>query len=257
MLKKIIELVHDTKGIIIGKQKEYNVSLKGKKDYVTSVDLAVSKFLHRELKQLYPEYEFMDEEFNNKVTEFSRPTWILDPIDGTTNLVHEYNLSTVSLALLEDGNPILGVVYNPFTEETFSAAKGKGAFLNGQQIKVSDVNNIENALVLLGSNPYERSNPQQVSKMFKMFENLFMKVLEIRLLGSAALELCYIACGRSDVYFEHNLKPWDVAAGIVILKEAGGITTNLDNVEIQPISNQDIVATNGKIHNEILNVLNS
>lgn len=256
MLEEIIELVHKTKDIITEEQKNFDVSLKGKKDYVTNIDLAVSRFLSEKLNEMYPEYTFMDEEFNSKVTDFSKPTWILDPIDGTTNLIHDYNLSAISLGLVKNEEPILAVVYNPFMEEMFAAEKGRGAYLNGKQIKVSDVSDVSQALVAIGTNPYIRSDREKTSHMFKIFENLFMNTLEIRRLGSAALDLCYVACGRSDVFFEYNLKPWDVAAGILILSEAGGITTDLENRGVHPIANSDIVATNGKIHERILEIIN-
>ena len=123
MLEEIIELVHSAKKIIIDEQKKFELTLKGKNNYVTNVDLAVSRLLQEELNKLYPDYQFMDEEYNNKNIDFSKPTWILDPIDGTTNLIHGYNQSAVSLGLVKDGEPILGIVYNPFAEEIYTAEK--------------------------------------------------------------------------------------------------------------------------------------
>jgi len=253
MINKIIEIVYKTKDIILNEYNKVKIDEKNKFDYVTNVDLSVSNFLKDILEREYPNYQFMDEENNNKILDFSKPTWILDPIDGTTNLIHNLNHSAVSLALVQNNQVLIGVVYNPFLDEMYYAEKNKGAFLNGKQIKVSDAQDLEHSLIFIGTNPYNRTN---INERFKMFAKLFSKCQDLRRFGSAALDFCYVARGSVEGFFENNLKPWDMSAGVLILEEAGGKITDCFGNKIDVTKNSDIVATNGKIHEEILNVLN-
>lgn len=140
----------------------------------------------------------------------ARPYWILDPIDGTTNLIHDCHQSCVALALWDGEKLVFGCCYNPFREETFVAELGKGAYLNGQPIHVSDMSEMEKALVIVGTSPYER---EKTDRVFDMVKRIFQRSADIRRLGSAELDLCWVACGRADCYVEYNLKPWTTPPG--------------------------------------------
>jgi len=253
MINKIIEIVYKTKDIINDEFQKMKINEKNKFDYVTNVDLGVSEFLKKELYKIFPEYQFMDEEGDNKTTDFSIPTWILDPIDGTTNLIHNLNFSAVSLALVHNEEVLIGIVYNPFLDEMYYAEKGKGAYFNGKRISVSSVEDIEHSLIVIGTNPYDRFDTK---RRFEIFENLFKECQELRRFGSAALDFCYVARGSFEGYFENNIKPWDIAAGIAILQEAGGKITDLNGNVVGLKSNNDIIASNSKVHHDILRIVN-
>jgi len=255
LLEEIVELVHSTKRIIVNENDSLDVSAKGMKNYVTNIDIAVSNYIKEQLSKMYPDYEFMDEEIDSDEHDFKKPTWVLDPIDGTTNLVHGYNQSAVSLALLANGIPILGVVYNPFTEETYTAEINKGAYLNGKHIKVSDVNDIEHSLISIGTYALDRSDKKEEDENIELMNNVFRHCDRIRRLGSSALDLCHVACGRLDAMYERLLAPWDIAAGMIIVREAGGRVTDFDNNLIQPTKRTQIIATNGKVHEKMLDIL--
>lgn len=251
-MEKLIELIKETKKIALDRSGAGDITLKGKADFVTKVDMGVQEFLKPRLKELYPEVQFMSEEKDNSDIDFSDKVWVLDPIDGTTNLIHDYKMSAVSLALVDSGEPVLGIVYNPFTDELFSAVKGKGAFLNGVRISVTDADCLEKALISVGTSPYRK---ELAETNFEIIKKLFIASEDIRRCGSAALDLCYIACGRTEGFFERNLKPWDYAAGIVIVREAGGRVTDMDGNEPSYRVPSDICATNSLIHNEMMGIL--
>lgn len=200
---------------------------KGNSDYVTAVDTAVSKYLKNGLKKLYPDIEFMSEE--EECESLGKNRWILDPIDGTTNLVFDFRLSSVSLGLLLNGKIVFGVVYNPFTEETFSAERGKGAFLNEKRIFVHN-RVLSNSLIEFGFGARLKSG---MEKTFKTAQEIFTDCLDIRHICSSALSVCYIAAGRSDGFLEKQLKPWDYAAASLILTEAGGIISDWEGKALQ------------------------
>ena len=246
---QITALIHTTDKIIFDEAAISNIKVKGAADYVTKVDLEVQGYLQKELNRLYPEIGFIGEEQDRFVADRSKSYWILDPIDGTTNLIHHYKLSAVSLGLYENGQITFGIVYNPFTKETFTAVKGKGAYLNGRQIHVSSCDSMKDALISYGSAPYEK---EKVHELFMLFEKIFLNCADFRRNGSAELDLCYVACGRHEAYLEQNLKPWDYAAGSLILTEAGGcIGTWKKGEEPSYLENSDILATNGLLEEDI------
>ena len=251
-MKELIELIKSLKPLLTDKKMSGNVTEKGRADFVTDVDLSVQKKLKNELLSRYPDVQFMGEEGTHDNIDFSGRVWILDPVDGTTNLIHDYKMSAVSLGLLDNGEPVLGIVYNPFTDELFYAEKGKGAYLNGARIKVSAADKLFNALVAFGTSPYEK---ELADINFKIIKEMYLKSGDIRRSGSAALDLVYIACGRTDGFFEKNLKPWDYCAGICIVNEAGGCVTNMGGGAVTFNKNSDILATNGKLHREMLAVI--
>lgn len=251
-MEDLIELIKETKRIAEDSRSAHDVTVKGLADFVTKVDTGIQEFLRRRLAEMYPDIQFMSEEKNNSEINFSGRVWILDPIDGTTNLIHDYRMSAVSLALADNGEPVMGIVYNPFTEELFTAQKGRGAFLNGEPIHVTDTDTLAGALVNVGTSPYYKD---MADANFEIIKSFFVKCEDIRRSGSAALDLCYIACGRTDGYFERRLKPWDHAAGTVILREAGGCVTDMAGGAPGYTAPADICASNGKIHKDMLEVI--
>lgn len=228
------------------------IKKKGSKNYVTQVDLMVQELLLKRLEKILPECNFITEESDKNQFDLKKPTWIIDPVDGTTNLMHDYRQIAISVALFAEGSQHLGIVYNPFSDEMFVGQAGQGAYLNDRRIRVSSIDAISKSLIAFGTTPYDRS---QAHLTFEIAERVFMNCLELRRSGCAALDIAYIACGRLDGYFELKLLPWDYAAGILILKEAGGRITNWNNRELDALHPDSILATNGLIHDMMLDYL--
>lgn len=214
--QSIISLVKETQGIIRNREMAARVREKGIADYVTQVDIAVQDFLKTALHELEPDIQFLGEETGLQRMN-ADSYWILDPVDGTTNLMHDYQHSVVSLALCRNKEIVWGVVYDPFHDELFSAAKGEGSFLNGSPIHVSSAQKLSETIIGIGTAKRELAK-ENFSRFLKVYENS----QDIRRLGSAALELAYTACGRQGGYFEAYLNPWDYAAGMLLVQEAGG-----------------------------------
>lgn len=190
---------------------------EGHYNFVTDADVSVQNFLKDALLSLLPgAHFFAEEQENNPLTE--EATFVVDPIDGTNNFMRGRNLSAVSIALLKKKQPLLGVIYNPYADEMFTAEKGKGAWLNGTSIHVSDIA-FENAIVSYGTSPYDA---ELAKRTMKLAEQFLLKAGDLRRTGSAAIDLSDVACGRSDIMFEMRLRPWDVAAGSLLIAEAGG-----------------------------------
>ncbi len=246
---KILKLVKKTKNIIFDR-RAFDVSLKGKLDFVTNIDIAVSNFLKTELQNIDASIGFFCEEEKGVLKE---NCWILDPIDGTVNLVYDYRMSAVSLAHYKNGEIVFGVIYNPFTDEMFWAQKDKGAFYNGiKKISVSD-KDLKDSLIEFGMNC---SDKRGADTNFKIAKEIFEKCVDIRRVSSAALDLCYISIGRIGGYFEKELKPWDIAAGSLILTEAGGIITDYSGKPVSFFENTSVVAGNQKVHKELIEIVN-
>lgn len=225
-----------------------SIRSKGETDYVTNVDVAVQAFLRERLAALAPDVQFMGEEQDNSALDLTRPCWILDPVDGTTNLIHGYRQSCVSLALSVKREIVAGVIYNPYTEETFTAERDGGAFLNGAPIRVSQTAELASGIVDFGSAPYYH---QHADWNFSRTKEIFLHCQDIRRLGSAALAMAAVACGRCEASYELYLKPWDYAAGLLIVQEAGGKVTDFDGNRIDPTKPSAVLASNGLIHEEI------
>lgn len=236
---KVIELIKQTGPLIFQEMTHEKVTEKGAADYVTNVDVAVQNFLKDALSKEFPDIALIAEEKENLGLDPAKSYWILDPIDGTTNLIRDYHLSAVSLGLYENGEITFGVVYNPFTEELFCGAKKEGAFLNGVPIHVSDQPEFKDAVISFGSSPYEKNRAKD---LFPVFYNVFMNCADFRRTGSAALDLCYVACGRQHAFLEQNLKPWDYSGAAVILTEAGGTISDWKNEKLPYLANADILA---------------
>lgn len=248
----VIRLVEQAGAILLDRAAAQKITVKGRADYVTQVDFAVQEFLKTELAALTPSIPLMSEEQDNRTLDFSQPLWILDPVDGTTNLIHGFPASAVSLGLLEQGNVTLGVVYNPFRQELFTAKAGQGAFCNGASIQVKPTADLAHSLLAIGTSPYDR---ELIPKNFALFAKLFSRCEDIRRTGSAALDLCDLACGRTDGYLERNLKPWDYAGASVILTEAGGMLTDFAGQPVDFTQNSDCLACVPGLHPALLDLL--
>ena len=246
--QSVIDLVKSTKEIVFSEEKLSAIEVKGYADFVTGVDLAVQTYIEGELSKMYPDVQFMGEEGEKSTLDFSGKIWILDPIDGTSNLIHHLNMSAVSLALVENNEPIFGVVFNPFTDEIFWAEKGKGAYYNGKQIHVSDKKTMKESFVSVGTSPY---NADLREKSLVIIANLLRNCTDVRRMGAAALDLAYIAAGKFDCFYEEILRPWDYAAGAVIIEEAGGKITDLEGNKVTFEKSRGILASNGFTHEEL------
>ena len=245
---QVIDIVKSTKSIIFDENLRKDVHLKGKADFVTAVDTGISNFIKTKLKELFPDYGFFSDEEESSLSD---PCWILDPIDGTTNLVYGYRQSSVSLGLYENGEIVFGVVFNPYTDECFTAYKGHGSYMNGEKLSVSD-RNLSDSIVEFGAGSTKKYNADE---NFDLAKKVFVNVVDIRRICSSALSICYIAQGRIDGYFEKVLKPWDFAAGSLILTEAGGVLSDYNGDPIKYDSPTTIIVGNKDVHKGLLNII--
>lgn len=252
MIDKIIKIVRYAGAFLLNADDQENsvAEKEGKKNFVTRYDLALQNFLFRELSKAFPGAEFVGEEGDNNI-ENDALRFIVDPIDGTTNFMQDFHCSCISVALCKANDVIAGVVHNPYTNEIFSAEKGQGAYLNGRRIYVSN-RPLSDGLALFGTSPY---HPENADATFELLRKIFDYCRDIRRSGSAAYDICTVACGRCEVFFEKELQPWDVAAGTLILKEAGGIALNYDGNEISFSKPEDVVFANPKAYGEFLMLL--
>ncbi|MCR5107578.1 MAG: inositol monophosphatase [Lachnospiraceae bacterium] len=210
-------------------REEIEIDAKeGHANFVTRYDKLVQDRLMKGLKEIMPEAAFFGEEGEHNGFPEDDLVFIVDPIDGTTNFLKGLNLSCIAIALVHKKERIFGLVYNPFTSEMFTAVKGQGAFLNGKKIKVSS-EPLDMGLVIFGTSPYYPGLPD---KAFKLARYYLEKSIDVRRLGSAEIDLCYIACGRAELYFEPLLQPWDFAAGSLIVEEAGGRAMTFEGNEL-------------------------
>ncbi len=226
------------------------ISKKGEINLVTKADTASERAIIAEIQSRFPDHSILAEE-SGFSEGLSRHQWIIDPLDGTTNFANRLGLFAVSIAFAIDGEPVIGTVLNPETGELFTARKGKGATLNGVKIVVSETDCVSDSLLVTGF-PYDFKT--MLRPLMQRFENCLKAARGVRRLGSAALDLCYVACGRFEGFWEQNLKPWDTAAGIVIAREAGALITDFIGNTFG-INDMEILATNGKIHNEMIFLL--
>ncbi len=230
---------------------EFKVDHKeGINNLVTEVDTAAEKVIIDIIRSVFPSHTIISEE----VGELIKPSdyqWLIDPIDGTVNFAHGIPLCCVSIGLLHNNELILGCVYNPMMNELFFAERGKGATLNGKPIHVSKKSDFKKACLVTGF-PYKW--PDRHEHPIKVFERIVLEGLPVRRLGSAAIDLCWVACGRFDGFWEYNLSAWDVAAGYLIVQEAGGTITDFDGNPYN-VFEKETLATNGLIHEQMLRVV--
>jgi len=230
--------------------ESHQVKYKGEIDLVTEADGMAEELIVGRIASSWPSHDILAEENHGK-TSGAAFRWIIDPLDGTTNYAHGYPVFCVSIALEQEGEVILGVIYNPMLEELFVAAKNGGAFLNGERLAVSPTDSLNRSLLATGF-PYDiRENPEN---NISYFNALAVRVQAVRRAGSAALDLAYVAAGRFDGFWELRLKPWDTAAGTLLIREAGGTVTEIGDHPFHLLS-PSVLATNGRIHGAMNTIL--
>jgi myo-inositol-1(or 4)-monophosphatase len=229
----------------------HHPELKGRIDLVTEYDRRSERLLLDALAQRYPDHAVLAEESGARPVAGARVRWVVDPLDGTTNFAHNYPFFCVSIGVEVDGALAAAAVFDPVRDELFAAARGEGATLDGARIRVSAIPRLDQALIVTGF-PYDvREHPERSVPLFQAF---LVRAQGIRRDGSAALNLCYLACGRFDGFWEGHLSAWDMAAGTLIVREAGGRVTNYAGGEFA-LDARQILASNGRLHDEMQAVL--
>ena len=224
---------------------------KGAIDLVTEFDRRSEQLLLARVAERFPGHAVLAEESGMHESRSGHTRWLIDPLDGTTNFSHNYPFFAVSIGVERDGELIAGAVYDPTRDEMFAAARGAGATLNAAPIHVSQIPRLDDALLVSGF-PYSvRQNPETIMPLFQAF---LVRAQGVRRDGSAALNLCYVACGRFDGFWERHLSAWDMAAGVLLVREAGGRVTNYSGGDFA-VDRRQIVASNGRVHDEMLEVI--
>lgn len=229
----------------------FRVDKKGTIDLVTEVDVAVERMFRELVAERFPDHQVLGEEMGGLAAAPPGPCWVFDPIDGTTNFTHGLPIFCASLALEINGVAEVAAVYDPTRRELFTAERGGGAFLNGRPLRVSTTAALVDAMLVTGF-PYDVHS--RIEEIVGLFARFVGQGRAVRRLGSAAIDLCYIAAGRMDGFWERDLKPWDIAGGALIVAEAGGRVTNMDG---SPFASRgrDVLATNGVLHDAMLEVI--
>ncbi len=226
----------------------------GDADFVTIYDKGVQERLIAGLQSIFPDAHFFAEEKENFADDTKIGLcFVIDPIDGTTNFIHNLGASTISVGALIDGSPVFGCVYDPYRNDLFLAVEGKGAYKNGERIFVSD-RDLDASVIAFGTTPYRKKEYAPVG--FEIAKNIFCNCADIRRSGSAALDMAYIACGKLDGFFECILSPWDYMAGTVIIREAGGVVTDFAGVDIGFSEPSPVLCSNKVIQNKLLALIN-
>jgi len=231
-----------------GEVEKLQVSLKGPANYVSAADHRAEETLRAELARARPGYGFLGEEGGRQEGSDKSHCWIVDPLDGTTNFLHGIPQFAISIALERDRTIVAGVVYNPITEELFVAERGKGAFLNDQRLRVAARKRLSEAVIACGLPHLGRGDLAQFRTEFAAVQE---KVAGLRRFGAATLDLAWVAAGRLDAYWERNLSPWDIAAGLILVREAGGFASDLDGGE-DLFDKREILAGNEAMQRELL-----
>lgn len=253
MLNFAIETARDAGHLLLEKfGRITTITKKGDINLVTEADLASEALIIERIKSHFPKHAILAEESGEAVVIGGDTAWkwIIDPLDGTTNYAHGYPCFAVTLALEHDGEIVVGVTFDPTRNELFAAEKGQGATLNGKSIRVSDTDELGNSLICTGF-PYDIKRREDFARHLTTF---LLNSRGVRRDGSAAIDMAYVACGRFDGFWEEGLNPWDMAAGKLLIEEAGGWVTNYDGSEFS-IYRPPVCASNGRIHNEMLAVL--
>tara|TARA_B100001123_G_C15289712_1_gene1017025 strand:- start:982 stop:1770 length:789 start_codon:yes stop_codon:yes gene_type:complete len=235
-----------------GEIENLQVSLKGPGDYVSASDKKVEKILVEELQKARPEYSILSEEIGEINNKDKSSKWIIDPIDGTNNFLHGIPHFAISIGLELNKEIVSGIIYDPIKDEMFTAEKGNGAFINNHRIRVSARSKLKDCIIFTSGPKYGSADKELSMKEYNKFSAEV--ITPIRKLGSGALDMAYVAAGRCDGFWSRNLNYWDIAAGIILVKEAGGFVTDF-NGENQYIKNKTVLATNSKINKEMIEVL--
>ena len=220
-------------------------------DLVSKADIESNQYIVSEIQKKYPQHSILSEEMG-EYSGNSNYQWVIDPLDGTTNFVHNLPIFSCSIGLRKDNQTILGVVYNPAAEKCFYAEKDKGAFLNNKQISSTSCKTLSDSLLATGF-PYEHDDKYDM--LFRIFKEFYDKTRGLRRLGAASLDLCFVGMGRFDGFYEYGLKPWDICAGEIIAKESGAIVTDWDKEKDAPQSGIRILAANKHIHKYMVEIL--
>ena len=250
---QVEEISREVGTFLLNERKNFDrekIEHKGRNNLVSYVDEQAEKRFVSALSELFPEAGFIAEEGTGTAVEDGY-NWVIDPLDGTTNFIHNIPVFCTSVALVKDGVPVIGVIYDPTHDELFSAVDGNPATLNGEPIKVSAVSELSEMLMLTGF-PYDAKGLLAANLM--VIEELTKKSRGIRRLGSAALDLCYVACGRADGMYEYGLSAWDVAAGACIVRQAGGVVNDFENNH-NPLFSQQLIAGSPAAFKELLPVV--
>ena len=234
-----------------GEVEKLQVSLKGPANFVSAADRRAEETLYAELTKGRPGYGFLGEEGGARDGADKTHTWIVDPLDGTTNFLHGIPQFCISIGLEREGTIVAGVIYNPANEELFVAERGKGAFLNDQRIRVAARKRLADAVIACGLPHLGRPN---IARGHRETAAVQEKVAGLRRFGAAALDLAWVAAGRLDGYWERDIKPWDMAAGVLMVREAGGFVSDADGAD-EMMAKGDIVVGNEAMHKELLRVL--
>ena len=243
LLRGIVDIVRGCGGIILHADRNQSTidAKAGHANFVTTYDKLIQETLKKELLALLPEAVFVGEEEDTHASIGTGYAFIADPIDGTTNFIRDYRTSAISVGLAKDGAPYMGVVYQPYLDEMFTAIKGSGARLNGTPIHVSD-RPLHDSIVIFGTATYYE---ELAEKTFAMAYDYYRKSLDVRRSGSSAIDLCNVAAGRAELFFELRLCPWDYAAGALIVTEAGGRVTTVDGAPLPYGESTSVLASNG------------
>ena len=239
----------------INKLEALNVVQKGRMDYASEVDADAEKVIVKELKRAYPDYGVFGEE--GGVQGNGRLMWVIDPLDGTSNYLRGFPHYCVSIALVDNGEPTDAVIFDPLRNELFTASRGAGAVLNDRRIRVSERKDLEATIINTGFAPRERA---RISAQLKCVDALLVQAEDVRRAGSAALDLAYVACGRADAYFEAGVKAWDIAAGVLLVREAGGRVCDFKGAALSRLDNKgpenfQVVAGNIKVSEALQKVV--
>ncbi|HEY1475097.1 MAG TPA: inositol monophosphatase family protein [Pseudolabrys sp.] len=234
-----------------GELEKLQVSLKGPANFVTAADRRAEETLYQELSKARPGYGFLGEEEGHREGSDASHRWIVDPLDGTTNFLHGIPQFAISIALEREGNVIAGLIYNPVSEEMFIAERGKGAFMNEQRIRVAGRKRLADAVIACGMPHIGRGDLALAARETGAMQQ---QVAGLRRFGAAALDIAWVAAGRLDGYWERDIKPWDVAAGLILVREAGGYVSDCDGGD-DMFAKGHVVAGNETIQKELLRVL--
>ncbi len=236
----------------LGEIENLQVSMKGPANFVSLADKRAEEMLYTDLTKARPGYGFIGEEGGKREGDDKTHTWIVDPLDGTTNFLHGIPQFAISIGLQREGVIIAGLIYNPANEELYTAEKGKGAFLNDTRLRVAGRKQLHDCVIACGL-PHIGRGDHELSR--KEMTALQPKVAGLRRFGAASLDLAYVAAGRLDGYWERNLQQWDMAAGIVLIREAGGVVSDILGRDIDAMSTGDIVCGNESVHDQLVKII--